>query len=255
MEYSHIRTNEVDMSNFPSHMHNEYEILYFLEGDADYTIEGSLYTLRKHDVLVIRPRTYHNLLPKSNAFYERYVINFAADELPDGVADALSELSPACSVGGDPFITGFFEAWGKYEDMMSADRLSSFISSCVPALVMSLGHAKRREASRDTKTDARLKQVLDYIDTHPEQTVSVGSLSERFYMSPSWLSHMFSERMGIGIMQYAARKRMLYAQKLINEGTPPTKAAELCGIDNYSTFYRQYRKTIGAPPRNGRKDT
>ena len=47
MEYSHIRTNEVDMSNFPSHMHNEYEILYFLEGDADYTIEGEDYTGQK----------------------------------------------------------------------------------------------------------------------------------------------------------------------------------------------------------------
>lgn len=253
MEYSHKRTDSVDISDFPSHIHNEYEILYFLEGDAEYTIEGSVYELHKHDVLIIKPRTYHNLLPRSQAVYERYVINFSASELSESAAACLRGLPPACSVSGDGFVTGFFAAWGKYEELMSADELSSFISSCLGAVVTSLGYAKKRDESTSTKADARLKQVLDFIDTHPETPVSADSLSEMFYMSPSWLSHMFSARMGVGIAQYASRKRMLYAQKLISDGTPPTKAAELCGIDNYSTFFRQYKKALGVSPRNDKK--
>lgn len=253
MFFSHVRTDRVDISNFPSHMHNEYEILYFLEGDADYMIEGSVYNLRRHDVLIIKPRTYHNLLPKSNAIYERYVINFNADELPDDTAAELSSLPPACSATGDGFVTGFFAEWGKFEEVMSENRLGSFISSCLCAVITSLGYAKKRDDSRDVKADVRLSRVLDYIDGHPEQPVSVDALAELFYMSPSWLSHMFSAKMGVGIAQYANRKRMLYAQKLINDGTPPTKAAELCGIDNYSTFYRQYKKALGISPRGDKK--
>lgn len=253
MEYSHIRTDKVDISNFPSHMHNEYEILYFLEGDADYMIEGSVYSLKKHDVLVIKPRTYHNLLPRSNAIYERYVINFTRDELPEDCSDGLGSLPSACSVSGDLFVTGFFAAWGSYGELMDEKQLYSFIRSCLCAVITSLGYAKKRDVSRDVKTDERLGQVLDYIDSHPEQPLSVDTLASHFYMSPSWLSHMFSAKMGVGIAQYANRKRMLYAQKLINDGTPPTKAAELCGIDNYSTFYRQYKKALGISPRGDKK--
>ena len=137
---------------------------------------------------------------------------------------------------------------------MDEKELFSFLTPCVGPVITALSYLKKRDAATDEKTDIRLKQVLDHIDADPCAPFTVDSLAERFYMSPSWLSHMFSAKMGVGIMQYACRKRMLYAQKLITEGVPPTEAAEMCGIDNYSTFYRQYKKTIGTAPKNDRKN-
>ena len=41
--------------DFRRHLHNEYELYYFLEGNSDYLVGDSVYRLRKNDLLLIRP--------------------------------------------------------------------------------------------------------------------------------------------------------------------------------------------------------
>ena len=48
-------------------------------------------------------------------------------------------------------------------------------------------------------------------------------------------------------------KRILYAQFLINNGMSPTQAYEQCNYNEYSTFYRQYKKFLETMPKNDKK--
>ena len=41
------------------HMHNEYELYFFLQGNVDYTLGSSLYHLNAGDMLFIRPTVFH----------------------------------------------------------------------------------------------------------------------------------------------------------------------------------------------------
>ena len=68
-------------TNFHKHMHNEYEILYFVSGDANFQIEGTTYKLKPRDLLFIRPRTFHYSPPRPTEIYERFVLNFSEDLL------------------------------------------------------------------------------------------------------------------------------------------------------------------------------
>ena len=43
-------------------------------------------------------------------------------------------------------------------------------------------------------------------------------------------------------------KRILYAQKLIKSGMAPTEAAIICTYNDYSTFFRQYKKFLDINP-------
>ena len=40
---------------YDSHIHNNYELLFFFDGDADFIINGSIYHLQKNDLLLIKP--------------------------------------------------------------------------------------------------------------------------------------------------------------------------------------------------------
>ena len=93
-----------------------------------------------------------------------------------------------------------------------------------------------------------LDNILKFIDENLTSPLNAQVIAEKFYVSSSWISHTFGDFFGIGVSQYINRKKILYAQQLIKSGVPPTKAAEICAYNNYSTFYRQYRQFLAFDP-------
>ena len=63
--------------SFQLHRHDDtYELFYFIAGDADFNVDGKIYELRNGTMLLIKPGTPHNLILKSNKYYERITIRF-----------------------------------------------------------------------------------------------------------------------------------------------------------------------------------
>ena len=254
MFISHPRTTDLSARYFPSHIHSEFEMLYFAHGDADYMIEGAVYALCKGDLLIIKPRTFHNLLPRSNAYYERFIVFFSEKDVGADICEKAAKLPDVISAAPEALVTGFFASWGKLAGQMSEAELFAFVSAGIRMLVTALYFSEPgARAPSVRRAHAHLQSVLGYIDSHPNENITLEALSQMFYISPSWLTHTFKRKMGVSIMRYAEQKRILYAGKLIEDGTDPTKAAELCGYDNYSTFFRQYKKRFGVSPREGKK--
>ena len=50
------------------------------------------------------------------------------------------------------------------------------------------------------------------------------------------------------VHQYITNKRFTYANELIKNGTNITEAAHNAGFNNYSSFYRAYKKQFGTSP-------
>ena len=65
------------------HMHNDYEILFFFDGNAEYVIENVIYPLKKNSLLFIKPMAYHGLRILSDVPYERAVLNFSKQALSE----------------------------------------------------------------------------------------------------------------------------------------------------------------------------
>ena len=105
------------------------------------------------------------------------------------------------------------------------------------------------------RANPTLENILRYIDEHPEAHLTAEDLSREFYMSTSWIVHTFRKTLGISLMQYIEKKRILYAESRICDGISPTEVAKLCHYENYSTFYRQYKKVLGHTPQEDLKRT
>ena len=51
---SHTVSAVPKQKDFIMHTHDTYEILIFLRGDASYSVEGSIYSLKSGDIMLMR---------------------------------------------------------------------------------------------------------------------------------------------------------------------------------------------------------
>jgi len=59
------------------HIHDMFEIYYFIQGDVSYHIEGHVYQVEAGDLLLINNKEIHRPVFNSDKLYERITIHFA----------------------------------------------------------------------------------------------------------------------------------------------------------------------------------
>ena len=243
--YSSSTTNV----SYEKHMHNYYELYYFLEGNADYIVGNTVYHLQPHDLLFIRPSLYHYLKLLSDTPYHRIVINFTTKHLTEAMQNDIESLQTHYRVPTNRLISQYYNnsinIINRYNEVDTYDCLIQFLNQILTEL-------KYSKDLTDQESPAIIHplfgKILTFIDQNLNQELNVHILSEKFFISPSWIMHAFRDFLNISAMEYINRKKILFAQQLISSGVPPMTAAEQCNFKNYSTFYTQYKKILGIPP-------
>lgn len=102
--------------------------------------------------------------------------------------------------------------------------------------------------------DPFMTQVLEYIHTHLQQKITVGSLCEKFHVSTNYLYEAFRKNMDCTVNDYVIDQRIRQAQAFLIDSNEPVYAiAEKVGIDNDTYFCRLFKKRIGLTPTQYRK--
>ena len=57
-----------------------------------------------------------------------------------------------------------------------------------------------------------------------------------------------TKELGISLYKYITEKRLIFANKLLEQGEKPTKIYVQCGYKDYPTFYKAYTKMFGKSP-------
>lgn len=231
------------------HMHNEYELYFFLQGNVDYTLGSSLYHLNAGDMLFIRPTVFHFPKILSDMPYHRIYFNFSKEHVHSDLQKNLNDFSPFYHIAKESIIHKLYKnaiySVERYQDQDKYNVLIKYLN----LILTELKYTASNENSKTTMpVHPLLSEILQYIETNLANILSLTSIANEFFVSPSWITHTFHKYMNIGAMQYITRKKILISQQLIENGIPPTEAAERCGFRNYSTFYLQYKKILGTNP-------
>lgn len=250
--FEYKETLAPEQKSFFPHLHSDYELFYFTEGDVEYIVGESVYRLQKNDLLLIRPSVYHYPRILSQKKYIRTIVNFPKEfladaRLPDENGPVRFRLPPSGNMAN------LFKCAIDATERFSETEAFSAIRHILNLIFLYLKFDDRQEADPSDAIHPLLSDILRYIDENLRSPLSVRELSDKFFISPSWLTHAFQKHLHIGVMQYITRKKILYAQSLIRSGTPPTEAAKTCALDNYSTVYRQYKRYLGIQPKNDRR--
>ena len=110
------------------------------------------------------------------------------------------------------------------------------------------------DASRDD-LPAKMRQLLEYIDTHYPLDISLEMLGERLKLHPNYICTLFREHLSTSFLRYLDIVRLKKsAQILLNDpGATIRDVAAASGFLSDSHFYKVCKKRLGCTPANLRK--
>lgn len=262
--FHHSIDRHPEKSAFPMHIHEQLEIYCFMAGDARYLVEGTEYRLEPGSLLVMRPAESHKVKILSGASYERFSLHFSSKWLDSIDPDHLLL---------EPFYRRPLGQNNLYaaEDFSSGIHVELLRNMCVPGLSAAerklavlthlyplLGAIRRaflQKQQAASEAAPFTESILQYVNQHLFENLSLKGLSEHFFLSVSQFSRLFKNATGSSVWQYILIKRLLAAKDAIREGTPATDACRTCGFHDYSAFYRAYKRYFGRSPQQDRPDT
>ncbi|MFT0868516.1 helix-turn-helix domain-containing protein [Pseudomonas sp. CAM1A] len=93
------------------------------------------------------------------------------------------------------------------------------------------------------------RQLVDYIEAHLDQALTLGDLALRCNLSEYHFARMFRASFGLPPHQYLLARRLQRACRLLRMGTLPLgEVALLCGFASASHFSNRFRQALGATP-------
>ncbi len=250
--------------DFAFHYHDFSKIIIFLKGNINYCIEGKNYILKPYDIILVNAGEIHRPTVLDNSEYERIIIYVSTQflnkysnkdyNLSHCFECAIKERSNVLrihSLDKSKLYQVCMELEQSFQDNEYAKELYQkilFLEFMIQLNRTVLSHHINYLDS--TIGSTKLIQILDYINEHLTQELTIEILASHFYLNRYYLMHFFKNETGYTIGNYITEKRLLLAKNLVQNGCPVTEACFQSGFKNYSTFCRAFKKTFHMLPKN-----
>ena len=220
--YEIYRYRDSYLNNVALHHHDFYEVYLFLNGNVNYTIESRNYHLLPGDILLISPLELHQpritlekhpyeriVLWVNKSFLEQFstphtTLTHCFDSTVPGHTNLL-RLAPTPR----QHVTDLMERL--VAETNSADYGSDLASiGCLIQLLVELNRQAANSAQHHELTDKSgpiVTNVLNYINDHYHEELSLDMLASRFFVNKYHLSHEFNRLVGTSIYRYVIQNR------------------------------------------------
>jgi AraC-like DNA-binding protein len=158
-------------------------------------------------------------------------------------------LSPV--LGEDAMLVGLVRALGEELGAGTLDRLLAESLVSAVALRTAQRHGRLPAAIERAPDMARnrLRRVMDHIEAHLGEELSLVELAEVARINPCHLSKSFKAGVGIGLQRYVMQRRIERAKALLAQTRIPLVAiAQDLGFSDQSHFTNVFRREIGTTP-------
>ncbi len=251
-EVSHKRTETPDGASYNNHVHSYCEILLFICGNADFNIDGTIYSPSPYDLLLIPDTKYHYLIPKAGEPYENYVLGFEKDILTQAQYDSIFSTPYVINIRDNAELCGFFTRLDYYNENYSREDFEKCATYLIRELLVYLGYLHKNDSDSIPFRNKQVHDIISIIDGNITEKLSADIIAKKLFLSKSYVQNIFSQVMHIGLMQYINQKKIFLAASDIEKGMTPSQAAEKYGFGEYSSFYRCYKKVLGTSPKKRR---
>ena len=233
-----------------SHTHSQYELLYFMRGDAHHVVEDRVYKLSRGDLVIVQPGTYHDIRFDGDREYERVNILFDAQALGLLHVERLAEHIEVVSLADRPDTAAIFTKMERYHDALPEEEFVRAATHLLFELFYDLS-IDEQERRRYSKLHPMLSEALSYIADNLFSIQSVEEIAEALHVTESYLFRLFREELKTSPKKYVTDKRLLAAQGMLRLGRRPTEVFVECGFTDYTSFFRSYKKFFGVAPSKG----
>lgn len=156
--------------------------------------------------------------------------------------DVLEELGIPLDTEDHPF-----DPQGEIERHRSDEELESWFKRLL------LSFMDLIERHKNNKYKTMIVTVIQYIDEHYAEDLSLEKLANVVYVTTGYLSRIFKEETGVGVVDWIHQVRVDRAKLLLDDPQWKTyEISEKVGYNDYKYFSHIFRKTTGMSPREYR---
>ncbi len=231
----------------PPHWQNQYEILYFVRGEAKVYVDSRAYEVKPGDIVVINKRCVHYIATDTKAYY--WVLITSDNMLKD------------CG-----FVFNNFMFEEKFSDPKAADLLmdirkeknsmSPFAAAKAHIAVLKTisyladNHALKNISYNKESLPDFIQKSLQYIDANLNKKITVDDIAKHVNISKYYFMREFKYITNLSVTQYVNLAKCKYAQTLLLKGDMSiSEISEQLGFDSSTSFYRTFKKHCGLTPK------
>ena len=248
-----------------AHWQKELEMIYLLNGNAHIILDGENISLVQGDFIVIDSNHIFDLKCKESFMQVRVHVDkeFLAMRAGSTVPRVYRCIRE--NLEGDqlePYLRicdHFKELVPLYINEPEGYRLKT--ESIVLSILYHLVHHFSYPVSVDEITEpraeqTRIQQILQYIEEHYTERISLADISSEFGLSREYFSRLFHQRLGISFSEHVNRVRIShFYHDLVTGDEPVMELLEKNGLTDYKLFSRMFREIYGNTPKEIRKLT
>jgi len=249
---------KTDLHDMGLHFHNDYEMMYVTDGEAEISVDGVQIYTKKGDILFLNKNSNHDVRI-TKAPYNRYVAIISSFEFEKKFE------------GTDLFLL-FKHSPGQYHQVPDSDGITHLFDK-----IITESH-KEPDNYTDTLTESYLREILisvwrfsdhksvinddikskvlkvqNILENNYHEDIVIDEICKELYVSTYYLTRNFTKYIGVSPKQYLMHIRLNNAGKLLkNTAVPISEIAEKSGFQSTSNFIAYFKKYFGVTPKKFR---
>ena len=257
-------TTGLDASNSTKnqpHLCSDYMAFFFIHGSGSIKIEGHEYPIQAGDVIFTNPAELFHCSVDPSSYHERIVLHISEQFLnpfPCNPASLFSIFTNREKGTGNRIPAEAVESSGlgkKFQQllklMQEPSPFQEILTICAAAELLCLLNELSGVACSSTEQTPRnqlIDQVLLYLNENFTKGITIDSVAACFNITPSYLAHIFKAQTGMSPWNYVILRRLHLFNAFLRQGSSIEDACYRSGFDNYSNFFRLYKKYMGMTP-------
>ena len=250
--------------------HNEYQIQYIFSGERYFFADGTCYKMDPGCIALIDKKAIAKTCIIGGRYHDRMLIELeeksffgTADSLGLDLTDLFASHHGVYFVGDNSYVSNFLKRMEQIVRNPGQPNVGVLFKLAVLEFLAdsSLWDGRRvenindRTARSSAEKQKRVHEVADFIADHYAEITSVDQLSERFFMSKSYLCRIFREVTNFTISEYVNLYRIAASKEyLMDERYSMTEIANMLGYDSLTYFERVFKKQMSVSPLQFRKN-
>ena len=247
----------------PAHWHDSLELVYILNGNASFYLEGTEHKLVPGEFIVIDTNQIHEarcthsymmlVVRIDDDLIQRLMGNKRNFQIICSRAELTDELVPAYLAICDCLkkLVELQMRLPKGHMIATQSIALDILFRLITDFSISLYKEDLPEPSRN---QLRIKEIVSYIDKHYMEPLSLEQISDKFGLNSDYFSRMFRQNIGIPFTQHVNHVRLSHIyHDICSTDEPVLEILDKHGFTNYKLFSRMFKEVYGDTPREIRR--
>lgn len=271
IEYSDglaVKTELLNIRHVPKHNHDDFQIIYVLEGELSLTLFYARYRLQPGSIHIIHSEDVHSMesITENNRvlvlsldceYFKSIFPHFITTVFITNIGEGSFEKKDALS---DLIFSIVSEEYHKTPGYVS--RINNAGVSLINILIKNFRgfvidpseKAFIHKTSRDYMQVDRISRIISYLYEHYPYKLSLAEIAERESISPYYLSHVFHKIVGMNFRDFLNMVRVEMSEtEILATDKSITQIALDVGFSDAKYYIAHFYKYMGCHPKEYRK--